>query len=122
MIIKKVIFGFMFEIVEEVDQLYVGIIIVGMYKVSFIKVVEVVKVIENIQCDLNIVLMNELLMIFLCLNIDINEVFVVVGIKWNFLLFKSGLVGGYCIGVDLYYLIYKVQVIGYYLEIILVGC
>lgn len=56
------------------------------------------------------------------MGIDIEDVFIVVGIKWNFLLFCLGLVGGYCIGVDLYYLIYKVQLMGYYFEIILVGC
>lgn len=45
--IVKVIFGFIFEIVDFVDVLYQKIVIVGIYKVSSIQVVEVVKVIEN---------------------------------------------------------------------------
>ena len=35
------------------------------------------------------------------------------GSKWNFLTFWPGLVGGYCIGVDSYYLTHKAQAIGY---------
>lgn len=57
--------------------------------------------------------MNELVIIFDCMDIDIKVVFEVVGIKWNFLKFYFGLVGGYCIGVDFYYLFYKVKYLGY---------
>ena len=39
----------------------------------------------------------------------------------NFLPFKPGLVGGHCIGVDPYYLTYKVQQLGYHPEVILAG-
>ena len=38
--------------------------------------------------------------------------------KWNFLNFKPGLVGGHCIGVDPYYLIYKAQELGYHAHVI----
>jgi UDP-N-acetyl-D-galactosamine dehydrogenase len=43
------------------------------------------------------------------------------GTKWNFLPFRSGLVGGHCIGVDPYYLAQKAQEYGYHPEIILAG-
>ena len=42
-------------------------------------------------------------------------------LKWNFLKFKPGLVGGHCIGVDPYYLAQKAQEVGYHPEIILAG-
>lgn len=57
--------------------------------------------------------MNELFIIFDKMDLDMKEVLEVVGIKWNFLKFFLGLVGGYCIGVDFYYLLYKFKEIGY---------
>jgi len=51
----------------------------------------------------NIALVNELAMIFRRMNIDTHEVLAAAGIKWNFLPFKPGLVGGHCIGIDPYY-------------------
>ena len=41
--------------------------------------------------------------------------------KWNFVDFKPGLVGGHCIGVDPYYLMYKAQEVGYDSQIIASG-
>lgn len=65
--------------------------------------------------------MNELLLICEKIGILINEVIDVVLIKWNFMLFCLGLVGGYCIGVDFYYIVVLVEKVGYYFEVILVG-
>lgn len=45
--IKKVIFGLIFEIVDIVDFVYNLVLVNGIYKVFFIKVVEVFKIIEN---------------------------------------------------------------------------
>lgn len=120
--ICKIMFGLMFVVVVVVDVLYVCIICVGIWLVLFICVVEVVKVIENIQCDVNIVLVNELVLIFDWFDIDMQDVLDVVGSKWNFLLFCFGLVGGYCIGVDLYYLLYKFESVGYYFDFIYIVC
>lgn len=36
--------------------------------------------------------------------------------KWNILYFRSGLVGGHCIGVELNYCTHKAQAIGYHPE------
>lgn len=77
--------------------------------------------IENTQRDLNIALMNELSQIFHELNIDTQEVLEAAGTKWNFLKFEPGLVGGYCIGVDPYYLAHKAESVGYHPEVILAG-
>jgi UDP-N-acetyl-D-galactosamine dehydrogenase len=38
--------------------------------------------------------------IFKWLGIDTEEILQTAGTKWNFLPFRSGLVGGHCIGVD----------------------
>ena len=70
------------------------------------------KVIENIQRDVNIALINELAMIFDKMNINTNEVLKAASSKWNFMNFKPGLVGGHCIGVDPYYLAFKAKEYG----------
>ena len=43
------------------------------------------------------------------------------GTKWNFLKFYPGLVGGHCIGVDPYYLVYKANELKYHTQIISAG-
>ena len=88
---------------------------------SSIKVAEAAKIIENTQRDLNIALMNELAIIFDCMNIDTTEVLEAAGTKWNFLPFRPGLVGGHCIGVDPYYLTFKAEELGFHPETILAG-
>lgn len=70
------------------------------FKASSIKVAEAGKVIENSLRDILIAFMNELSKIFNVLEIDTHEVLEAACTKWNFLPFKSGLVGGHCIGVD----------------------
>ena len=55
------------------------------------------------------------------MNINTQDVLDAAKTKWNFLPFKPGLVGGYCIGVDPYYLAQKAQEFGYHPEIILEG-
>jgi len=90
-----------------VDKLYRKIVMAGTHKVNSIKVAEASKVVENIQRDVNIALMNEFAMMFDSLNISSGEVLEAAKTKWNFLNFKPGLVGGHCIGVDPYYLIFK---------------
>ncbi len=102
----------------NVDNLYKEIITAGTYKAENISVAEACKVIENIQRDVNIALMNELSLIFKRLDINLESVLEAAETKWNFLKFRPGLVGGHCIGVDPYYLIYQSQVNGYNPELI----
>lgn len=98
--ILKVTSGSNYEVAEFVAQLYKTIITAGTYKASSIKVAEAAKVIENAQRDVNIASINELSIIFNKLNIDTLEVLEAAGTKWNFLPFRLGLVGGYCIGKE----------------------
>lgn len=106
---------------ELVGQIYGHIITAGIYKASSIKVAEAAKVIENAQRDINIGFVNELSLIFHKLGIDTNEVLEAAGTKWNFLPFRPGLVGGHCIGVDPYYLVYKAQQLDHQPEVITSG-
>ena len=49
-----------------------------------------------------------LAILFNRLGIDTMEVLEAAGLlKWNFLPFRPGMVGGHCIGVDPYYLTHK---------------
>ena len=119
--ILKVTAGSTPEVADFVDQVYNLIITAGTHKAPSIKVAEAAKVIENTQRDVNIALINELAVIFNKMDIDTEAVLTAAGIKWNFLPFRPGLVGGHCIGVDPYYLTHKAQAIGYNPEIILAG-
>ncbi len=65
--------------------------------------------------------MNELSLIFCKMGINTYEVLEAAGTKWNFLKFFPGLVGGHCIGVDPYYLVYKAKELGYHPQIISAG-
>ena len=119
--IKKVTSGSTPFIAEKVDQLYKKIIEAGTHKAPSIKVAEASKAIENAQRDLNISFVNELSLIFDKIGIDTTDVIEAASTKWNFLNFKPGLVGGHCISVDPYYLVYKAKSLGYSPEVILSG-
>ena len=111
--IKKVISGSNKIALRIVKNIYSKIISAGIYEAPSIKVAEASKAIENAQRDLNISFVNELSMIFKKMNIDTKEVIDAAKTKWNFIPFKPGLVGGHCIGVDPYYLVYKAKKLGY---------
>ncbi len=110
--IKKVVSASNLKALEIIKEVYGSVVKAGIYVASSIKIAEAAKVIENTQRDLNIALMNELVKIFDAMDISTNEVLEAAATKWNFLNFHPGLVGGHCIGVDPYYLIYKSQQIG----------
>ena len=104
-----------------INSIYSKIIKAGTKKVRSIKVAEAAKVIENTQRDLNIAFVNELSIIFNKMKINTHEVLDAASTKWNFLNFSPGLVGGHCIGVDPYYLTYKINQYGYMPKVILSG-
>jgi len=110
--ITKIVAGLDEATTETLADLY-GLI-TTVYKAKDIKTAEAAKVIENIQRDLNIALMNELTPIFHKVGLDTNSVLEAAGTKWNFHPYKPGLVGGHCIPVDPYYLVYKAQELGYH--------
>ena len=119
--IKKVTSGSNIEIAKFVDELYKSIIKAGTYLAPSIKVAEASKAIENAQRDLNISFVNELAFIFDKMDIDTYEVLKAAKTKWNFLPFSPGLVGGHCISVDPYYLVFKSEQLGYIPDVILSG-
>lgn len=119
--IKKITSGCDTESAEEIAKTYELIIKAGIHRASSIKVAEAAKIIENTQRDINIAFMNELSIIFSRIGINTYDVLEAAGTKWNFLKFFPGLVGGHCIGVDPYYLVYKAKELGYHPQIISAG-
>ena len=119
--IVKVTSGCDTESAEIIAKTYELIIEAGVHRASSIKVAEAAKIIENTQRDINIAFMNELSLIFDRMGINTYEVLEAAGTKWNFLKFFPGLVGGHCIGVDPYYLVYKAKQLGYHPQIISAG-
>src|SRR6476619_7303267 len=119
--IVKVVSGCDEESLDTIAKVYELVVKAGVHRASSIKVAEAAKIIENTQRDLNIALMNELSIIFDKMDINTYEVLEAAGTKWNFLKFTPGLVGGHCIGVDPYYLIYKASELGYNSRVILAG-
>jgi len=117
--ITKIVSGMNSAVTERLANLY-GLITM-VYKAQDIKTAEAAKVIENVQRDLNIALTNELSLIFQRMGIDTKAVLDAASTKWNFIRFTPGLVGGHCIPVDPYYLVYKAQEIGYHPQVILAG-
>jgi UDP-N-acetyl-D-glucosamine/UDP-N-acetyl-D-galactosamine dehydrogenase len=118
---KKVVSASNFETEEIVAEVYSSVVVAGVHRASSIKVAEAAKVIENAQRDLNIAFVNELAMLFNCLDIEMSEVLEAAKTKWNFLSFQPGLVGGHCVGVDPYYLTHKAERIGFHTEMIKSG-
>lgn len=98
---------------DMIFKVYNSIIKANVYKAPSIKVAEAAKITENIQRDVNIALINELSIIYSNLGINTQEVIDAASTKWNFIKYTPGLVGGHCIGIDPYYLIYKSKIKGY---------
>ena len=117
--ITKIVAGMDDDITGRLAALY-GLI-TNVYKAKDIRTAEAAKVIENIQRDLNIALMNELAIIFHKMHLDTKSVLDAASTKWNFQPYKPGLVGGHCIPVDPYYLVYKAKELGYHPQVILAG-
>jgi len=118
-LITKIVAGMDEDTTDVLAELY-GLI-TNVYKARDIRTAEAAKVIENIQRDLNIALMNELALIFNKMGLDTKSVLDAAGTKWNFQPYKPGLVGGHCIPVDPYYLVYKAKELGYHPQVILAG-
>lgn len=117
--ITKIVSGMDNETTENLSKLY-GLI-TKTFKAKDIKTAEAAKVIENIQRDLNIALINELTLIFHKMGLDTKSVLEAAGTKWNFHKYVPGLVGGHCLPVDPYYLVYKSRELGHHPQVILAG-
>ena len=69
------------------NKLYGKIINAGIHNAESIKIAESAKIIENSQRDINIAFVNELMVIFKKLDIDIYKVLNAANTKWNFFKF-----------------------------------
>ncbi|MFA6895559.1 MAG: nucleotide sugar dehydrogenase [Bacteroidales bacterium] len=118
---KKIVSGCDAEALDTIAKVYEIVIKAGVYCAPSLKVAEAAKIIENTQRDVNIALMNELSIIFSRIGINTYDVIEAAGTKWNFLKFYPGLVGGHCIGVDPYYLVYKANRLKYHPQMINAG-
>ena len=108
--IPKVIGGLTEECLKRAIELY-GRVIDKIVPVSSCDTAEAVKLTENIFRYINIALVNELKTIYSTLNIDIWEVLNAAKTKpFGFMPFYPGIgVGGHCIPIDPYYLIWKAR-------------
>ena len=97
---------------KVINKIYSSIVKAGVYEVTNIKTAESVKIIENVQRDINIAIINEFSKIFNALKLDTHEILKAASTKWNFINLNPGLVGGHCIGVDPYYLLHKSNNVG----------
>jgi len=120
--IIKIVSGQDDETLNIVANLYGKIIKAGVYLAPNIKVAEAAKILENSQRGINIAFMNEMAMLFHSMEIDTFEVLKAANTKWNYLNFLPGLVGGHCIGVDPYYLLFKGKETGVYPKLLDAAC
>ena len=104
--IVKIISGMDPQTRDRIKQVY-SLIINKLYEAETIKVAEAAKLIENTQRDINIAFINEVATVFNKLDISTKSVIDAMDTKWNALGFRPGLVGGHCIGIDPYYLVYE---------------
>ncbi|MFC1871168.1 nucleotide sugar dehydrogenase [Chloroflexota bacterium] len=118
--VTKIVSGMDQETTELVSELYRKVT-PHIFKAKDIKTAEAAKVIENIQRDLNIALVNELSLIFDKMGLNTKDILDAAATKWNFHHYSPGLVGGHCIPVDPYYLVYKARELGYHSQVILSG-
>lgn len=110
--VVKIVAGSTPQTSKVMQKLYSSIVKAGIHVAPAIKIAEASKLVENIQRDVNIALMNELSHLFNSLKIDTNEVIKAASTKWNFNTYYPGLVGGHCISVDPYYLVYNAKRLG----------
>ncbi len=115
--VTKIVAGMDESSSKIIAKIYAKVCSAGIHIAKSIKTAEATKVIENTQRDVNIALMNEFSLVFHRLGIDTYDVLESVATKWNALPFKPGLVGGHCIGVDPYYLIYKAEQSGFHSQV-----
>lgn len=110
----KIVSGHDDEALEAIAALYETVVEAGVHRAPAIEVAEAAKVVENVQRDLNIALVNELAVTCDTLGVDTHDVLEAAGTKWNFHNeYRPGLVGGHCIPVDPFYIIYESERNGY---------
>ncbi|ELY93028.1 UDP-glucose 6-dehydrogenase [Natrialba chahannaoensis JCM 10990] len=116
--VVKIVSGLTDETLDDLANLYGTIVNAGVHCAPTIETAEAAKCVENTQRDLNIALVNELAVACDHLGLDTQAVLEAAGTKWNFHDYRPGLVGGHCIPVDPFYLIYESEQNGFAPELI----
>ncbi|MDG5819741.1 nucleotide sugar dehydrogenase [Natronococcus sp. A-GB7] len=116
--VVKIVSGLTGETAAELAVLYESIVDAGVHLAPSIEVAETAKCVENTQRDINIALMNELAVTCDHIGVDTQAVLEAAGTKWNFHEYRPGLVGGHCIPVDPFYLIFESERNGFQPELI----
>lgn len=116
--VVKVVSGQNDEVTADLARLYGSIVDAGVHRAPKIEVAEASKCIENIQRDINIALVNELAIASNSIGIDAHDVLEAARTKWNFHDYRPGLVGGHCIPVDPFHMIYQSKRSGFTPELI----
>ena len=119
--VVKIVSGLDEETLEELATLYETVVDAGVHRAPTIEAAEAAKCVENTQRDLNIALVNELAVACDHLGLETEAVLEAAGTKWNFHDYRPGLVGGHCIPVDPFYLIYESEQNGFAPELIKTG-
>ena len=116
--VTKLISGDTNKTLKKIKILY-SIITDNLYETDSIEIAEAAKSLENTQRDVNIAFINEFSRICEKLKINTTDVLEASSTKWNFINFKPGLVGGHCISVDPYYLIFRSKQLNFKPKIII---
>ncbi|NKE36560.1 nucleotide sugar dehydrogenase [Natronococcus sp. JC468] len=116
--VVKIVSGLTDETRAALVDLYGTVVDAGLHEAPSIETAEAAKCVENTQRDVNIALMNELAMVCAELGLDTDAVLEAAGTKWNFHDYRPGLVGGHCIPVDPFYLLYQSERQGFDPELI----
>ncbi|AGB38726.1 nucleotide sugar dehydrogenase [Natronococcus occultus] len=116
--VVKIVSALTDETRDDLAELYGTVVDAGLHEAPTIETAEAAKCVENTQRDVNIALMNELAMVCDELGVDTEAVLEAAGTKWNFHDYQPGLVGGHCIPVDPFYLLYQSERKGYDPELI----
>jgi UDP-N-acetyl-D-galactosamine dehydrogenase len=116
--VVKIVSGQTDTVRAELAELYGTIVDAGIYQAPEIEIAEAAKAIENVQRDVNIALVNELAVACQKIGLDTHEVLEAARTKWNFHDYQPGLVGGHCIPVDPFFIIYETERNGYTPELI----
>lgn len=116
----KVVGGIGKDSTEIASALYGNVLQGGVYKVSSPKVAEMEKILENTYRNINIGLINEMTIICNKMNISIWEVIEAAKTKpYGFNAFYPGPgIGGHCIPLDPYYLLWKTREYNYHVKMI----
>ncbi|ELY56403.1 nucleotide sugar dehydrogenase [Natronococcus jeotgali] len=116
--VVKIVSALTDETRDDLVELYGTVVDAGLHEAPSIETAEAAKCVENTQRDVNIALMNELAMVCDELGLDTEAVLEAAGTKWNFHDYRPGLVGGHCIPVDPFYLLYQSERHGFDPELI----